>query len=124
MDCVIAAGVNMSRVPMGLPIMLPMKNGFGIYKSPNLESVIPASIQPVRLAREMIAKEIRSVEETLDTFGYHSSHRKGAIPRRQAGAFDGEIVPRGDVDSPDRQRALHGGRRASLQRHALEASGR
>ena len=42
MDVVIAAGVeSMSRVPMGLPAMLPAKNGFGTYKSPKIEARYP-----------------------------------------------------------------------------------
>src|SRR4029078_12889668 len=39
MDIVIAAGVEaMTRVPMGLASSLPAKNGFGHYKSPNIEA--------------------------------------------------------------------------------------
>src|SRR5713101_306343 len=42
MDCVIAAGVeSMTRVPMGLASQLPAKNGFGTYKSPNIEKRYP-----------------------------------------------------------------------------------
>src|SRR6266404_2507215 len=42
MDCVIAAGVeSMTRVPMGLASQLPAKNGFGHYKSPNIEKRYP-----------------------------------------------------------------------------------
>src|ERR1039458_5790278 len=42
MDIVIAAGVeSMTRVPMGLASQLPAKNGFGTYKSPNIEKRYP-----------------------------------------------------------------------------------
>jgi acetyl-CoA C-acetyltransferase len=42
MDVVIAAGVEaMTRVPMGLASSLPAKNGFGHYKSPNIEKRYP-----------------------------------------------------------------------------------
>src|SRR5690242_2358739 len=42
MDIVIAAGVeSMSRVPMGLSIQLPAKNGFGTPKSPKVEARYP-----------------------------------------------------------------------------------
>lgn len=42
MDIVIAAGVeSMSRVPMGLPTTLPMKNGLGFYVSPGMQKRYP-----------------------------------------------------------------------------------
>src|SRR5437868_4740734 len=42
MDIVIAAGVeSMTRVPMGLASSLPAKNGYGNYKSPNIEQRYP-----------------------------------------------------------------------------------
>ncbi|MFO1235467.1 MAG: acetyl-CoA C-acetyltransferase [Alphaproteobacteria bacterium] len=105
MDCVIAAGVeSMSRVPMGLPIMLPMKNGFGIYKSPGLEKRYPGIMFSQFDGAEMIAKKYDLSKETLDTFGYHS-HRKGK-EATEAGAFDGEIVPLEIVDA-EGNAALH-----------------
>ncbi len=105
MDCVIAAGVeSMSRVPMGLPIMLPMKNGFGIYKSPGLEKRYPGIMFSQFDGAEMIAKKYDLSKETLDTFGYHS-HRKGK-EATENGAFDGEIVPLEIVDA-EGNAALH-----------------
>ena len=105
MDCVIAAGVeSMSRVPMGLPIMLPMKNGFGIYKSPGLEKRYPGIMFSQFDGAEMIAKKYDLSKETLDTFGYHS-HRKGK-EATESGAFDGEIVPLEIVDA-EGNAALH-----------------
>src|SRR4030081_2580983 len=42
MDVVIAGGVeSMTRVPIGLSTALPAKNGFGTYKSPNMEARYP-----------------------------------------------------------------------------------
>src|SRR5947199_2215937 len=42
MDVVIAAGVeSMTRVPMGLSVALPAKEGFGIPKSPRMEARYP-----------------------------------------------------------------------------------
>ena len=92
MDVVIAAGIeSMTRVPMGMPISLPFKNGFGIYKSPNIEERYP-NIQFSQFAgAEMMAKKYGLTKEQLDTFGYES-HRK-AIAATQGGLFDAEIVP-------------------------------
>ena len=92
MDVVIAAGIeSMTRVPMGMPISLPFKNGFGIYKSPNIEERYP-NIQFSQFAgAEMMAKKYGLTKEQLDTFGYES-HRK-AIAGTQGGLFDAEIVP-------------------------------
>ena len=92
MDVVIAAGIeSMTRVPMGRPISLPFKNGFGIYKSPNIEERYP-NIQFSQFAgAEMMAKKYGLTKEQLDTFGYES-HRK-AIAATQGGLFDAEIVP-------------------------------
>ena len=42
MDVVIAGGVeHMTRVPMGLPHILPVKNGMGDYMSPRLKARYP-----------------------------------------------------------------------------------
>src|SRR6202045_1060781 len=42
MDVVIAAGVEaMTRVPMGLSVALPAKEGFGVPKSPRMEDRYP-----------------------------------------------------------------------------------
>ncbi|ABS63164.1 acetyl-CoA acetyltransferase [Parvibaculum lavamentivorans DS-1] len=92
MDVVIAAGIeSMTRVPMGMPISLPFKNGFGIYKSPNIEERYP-NIQFSQFAgAEMMAKKYGLTKDQLDEFAYNS-HQK-AIAATQAGLFDEEIVP-------------------------------
>jgi acetyl-CoA C-acetyltransferase len=91
MDIVIAAGVeSMTRVPMGLPAVLPAKNGFGFYKSPQMEARYPGINFSQFDGAEMIAKKYDLSKDMLDTFGYNS-HRK-AIAATQGGAFDGEIV--------------------------------
>tara|TARA_R110000824_G_scaffold118960_2_gene271560 strand:- start:174141 stop:175313 length:1173 start_codon:yes stop_codon:yes gene_type:complete len=91
MDVVIAAGIeSMTRVPMGMPISLPFKNGFGIYKSPNIEERYP-NIQFSQFAgAEMIAKKYNLSKDTLDEFAFNS-HQK-AIAATKAGAFDDEIL--------------------------------
>lgn len=92
MDVVVAAGIeSMTRVPMGMPISLPFKNGFGIYKSPNIEERYP-NIQFSQFAgAEMMAKKYGLKKEQLDEFAYNS-HEK-AIKATQGGLFDNEIVP-------------------------------
>jgi acetyl-CoA C-acetyltransferase len=105
MDCVIAAGVeSMTRVPMGLGITLPMKNGFGIYKSPNLETRYPGIMFSQFDGAEMIAKKYDLTKDVLDEFGYNS-HRKGR-EATESGAFDGEIVPLEIVDA-EGNKVLH-----------------
>lgn len=91
MDVVVAAGIeSMTRVPMGMPISLPFKNGFGIYKSPNIEQRYP-NIQFSQFAgAEMMAKKYGLTKDQLDEYAYNS-HQK-AIAATQAGLFDEEIV--------------------------------
>ena len=58
MDCVIAAGVeSMTRVPMGLASQLPAKNGFGTYKSPNIEKRYPNIVFSQFTGAEMMAEK-------------------------------------------------------------------
>jgi acetyl-CoA C-acetyltransferase len=92
MDVVIAAGVeSMSRVPMGLSAALPMKNGFGNYKSPRLEEEYPGIVFSQFAGAEMIAKKYGFTKDQLDRFGYESHQR--AIAATQGGKFNDEIVP-------------------------------
>jgi acetyl-CoA C-acetyltransferase len=92
MDIVIAAGVeSMTRVPMGLSAALPMQNGFGFYKSPELEKKYPNIQFSQFTGAEMVAKKYGLNKEQLDEYAY-SSHQK-AIAATQAGAFKTEIVP-------------------------------
>jgi acetyl-CoA C-acetyltransferase len=92
MDCVIAAGVeSMTRVPMGLPSGLPAKNGFGHYKSPNIEKRYPNIEFSQFPGAEMMAKKYDISKEQLDQYSYESHQR--AIAATQAGLFKDEIVP-------------------------------
>ena len=92
MDVVIAAGVeSMTRVPMGLSVVLPAKNGFGVPKSPGMEERYP-NIQFSQFAgAEMMAKKYGLTRDQLDEFGFRS-HQK-AIAATQGGRFKDEIIP-------------------------------
>ncbi len=92
MDVVIAGGVeSMTRVPMGLSAALPAKNGFGFYKSANIEERYPNIQFSQFTGAEMMAKKYGLDKEALDRFAYES-HQK-AIGATQAGLFKSEIVP-------------------------------
>ena len=92
MDIVIAAGVeSMSRVPMGMPAILPFKNGLGHSKSPRMETRYPGIQFSQFVGAEMVASKYGLTKDELDSFGY-SSHAK-AIAATKGGAFDSEIVP-------------------------------
>lgn len=92
MDVVIAAGVeSMTRVPMGLPANLPLKNGFGFYVSPAMQKRYPGVEFSQFMGAEMIAKNYELSRDMLDEFAY-SSHQR-AITATRAGCFGDEIVP-------------------------------
>ncbi|MEZ5764369.1 MAG: acetyl-CoA C-acetyltransferase [Xanthobacteraceae bacterium] len=92
MDVVIAAGVeSMTRVPMGLPATLPAKNGFGHYKSPEIEKHYPNIEFSQFTGAEMMAKKYNLTKDELDQYSYDSHQR--AIAATQAGLFKEEIVP-------------------------------
>jgi acetyl-CoA C-acetyltransferase len=92
MDVVIAAGVeSMTRVPMGLASSLPAKNGFGHYKSPNIEQHYPNIMFSQFTGAEMMAEKYGLSKDELDEYSY-SSHQR-AIAATQAGAFKDEIIP-------------------------------
>ena len=92
MDCVIAAGVeSMSRVPMGMQVALPAKNGFGYYMSDRVKTRYGVEDFSQFTGAEMIAKKYDYSRETLDDFGFLSQQR--AIAAAKAGAFDKEILP-------------------------------
>jgi acetyl-CoA C-acetyltransferase len=92
MDVVIAAGVeSMTRVPMGLASQLPAKNGFGHYKSPNIEQRYPNIVFSQFTGAEMMAEKYGLSKDELDEYSYHSHQR--AIAATQAGHFKTEIVP-------------------------------
>jgi acetyl-CoA C-acetyltransferase len=92
MDIVIAAGVeSMTRVPMGLTSALPAKNGFGHYKSPNIEQHYPEIQFSQFTGAEMMADKYGLAKDDLDRYAYQSHQR--AIAATQSGAFNDEIVP-------------------------------
>ena len=92
MDIVIAAGVeSMTRVPMGTPNILPMKNGLGFYVSPLMQKRYPAIQFSQFTGAEMIAKNYGIEKSELDAYALRS-HRN-AIAATKAGLFDAEIVP-------------------------------
>ncbi|MFM2119317.1 MAG: hypothetical protein RL722_785 [Pseudomonadota bacterium] len=92
MDIVIAAGVeSMSRVPMGLPNVLPAKSGFGNYISPALAARYPGPDFSQFIGAEMIARRYGMSREQLDAYALQSHQRAAAA--QAAGAFAAEILP-------------------------------
>jgi len=92
MDIVIAAGVeSMTRVPMGTPNTLPLKNGLGFYVSPLMQQRYPDVQFSQFTGAEMIARNYGIEKMELDAYALRS-HRN-AIAATQAGLFDQEIVP-------------------------------
>ncbi|MEO8813221.1 MAG: acetyl-CoA C-acetyltransferase [Caulobacteraceae bacterium] len=90
-DIVIAAGVeSMTRVPMGLSVVLPAQNGYGVPKSPGMEARYPNIQFSQFMGAEMMAEKYGLSKDQLDEFGYRSHQR--AIAATQAGAFRDEIV--------------------------------
>src|SRR3569833_43676 len=90
MDIVIASGVeSMTRVPMGLSVALPAKEGFGNPKSPRMEERYPNIQFSQFMGAEMMAKKYGLTKDQLDEFGYGSHQR--AIAATQGGAFKDEI---------------------------------
>ena len=105
MDCVIAAGVeSMSRVPMGLPITLPYKEGHGFYVSPAMQERYPGVQFSQFAGAEMVAKKYNLTKGEIDAYAYRSHER--AIAATQAGAFDTEIVPI-EVTNEDGDKEMH-----------------
>lgn len=92
MDVVIAAGVeSMSRVPMGMPMFLPQKEGLGFYVSPRMERRYPGVQFSQFTGAEMIAEKYGLDREAMDAFAL-SSHQK-AKAAAENGRFAAEIVP-------------------------------
>jgi acetyl-CoA C-acetyltransferase len=100
-DVVIAAGVeSMTRVPMGLSVALPAKEGFGVPKSPRMEERYPNIQFSQFMGAEMVAEKYKLTKDQLDEYGYRSHQR--AIAATQAGAFKDELVA---VDGKDAEGA-------------------
>src|SRR6201986_1873615 len=92
MDVVIASGVeSMTRVPMGLSVALPAKEGFGVPKSPRMEDRYPNMQFSQFRGAEMMAKKYGLSKDQLDEYGYGSPQK--AIAATQGGAFKDEIIP-------------------------------
>ena len=91
MDVVIAAGVeSMSRVPMGMPMTLPAKNGLGYYVSPQMQARYPGVEFSQFFGAEAIAKKYELSKDMLDAYAFQSHQR--AIAAMNAHAFDDEIL--------------------------------
>jgi acetyl-CoA C-acetyltransferase len=105
MDVVIAAGVeSMSRVPMGMPIALPFKNGLGLYVSPGIGKKYPGIQFNQFTGAEMVAEKYELTREELDAYGYESHQR--AIAATQGGVFENEIIPI-EVENEDGEKEIH-----------------
>lgn len=91
MDVVIAAGVeSMTRVPMGLPSSLPLKNGMGFYVSPLMQARYPGVEFSQFIGAEMIAKKYELSKGQIDRFALLSHQR--AIEAARTGRFEEEVV--------------------------------
>ncbi|WP_114226558.1 MULTISPECIES: acetyl-CoA C-acetyltransferase [Sphingomonas] len=92
-DVVIACGVeSMTRVPMGLPVILPMQAGIGIGPWPqSIKDRYGVTEFSQFTGAEMIASNYGMAREELDAFALES-HRRGAAATAR-GDFDDEIVP-------------------------------
>ena len=100
-----AAGVeSMTRVPMGLSVALPAKNGFGVPKSPRMEERYPNIQFSQFMGAEMMAKKYGLTKDELDEFGFTSQQR--AIAATQAGAFKDEILAL-EITTADGKTEIH-----------------
>ena len=103
-DVVIAAGVeSMTRVPMGLAVMLPLQAGIG--KGPWPQSILErygVTEFSQFTGAEMIARNYQMSREELDAFALESHRRAAAATER--GDFDQEIVPLAVVDADGNER--------------------
>ncbi len=105
MDIVIAAGVeSMTRVPMGMPDVLPAKQGLGRYKSPRMEVRYPGVDFGQIRGAEMVAEKYGLTKDELDAFALES-HRRATVATK-TGLFDREIVPL-PVSMPDGSTETH-----------------
>ncbi len=97
-DVVIAAGVeSMTRVPMGLPVILPMQAGIGIGPWPqSIKDRFGVDQFSQFTGAEMIARNYGFTRDELDAFAL-DSHRRAATATA-AGAFGREIVVLDGID--------------------------
>ena len=122
-DIVIAAGVeSMTRVPMGLPVILPMQAGIGTGPWPqSIKDRFGVTEFSQFTGAEMIARDYGFSRDDLDAFAL-DSHRKAAAAR-DAGAFDREIVVLDvtDKDGNPQRHAADEGIRADASMEGLGA---
>ncbi len=112
----------MTRVPMGLPVILPMQAGIGTGPWPqSIKDRFGVSEFSQFTGAEMIARDYGFTREQLDEFAL-DSHRKAAAAR-DAGAFDREIVVLDvtDKDGNGRHHAADEGIRADASLDGLRS---
>ncbi|CAN7310185.1 acetyl-CoA C-acetyltransferase [Phenylobacterium sp. LjRoot225] len=92
-DVVVAAGVeSMTRVPMGLPYLLPMQHGVGAGPwSQKIKARYGVEEFSQFTGAQMMADKYGFDREALDRFALESHRRAEAATK--AGAFENEIVP-------------------------------
>jgi acetyl-CoA C-acetyltransferase len=97
-DVVIAAGVeSMTRVPMGLAVLLPMQAGIGTGPWPqSIKDRYGVTEFSQFTGAEMIARNYQMSREELDSFALES-HRR-AVAATERGDFEDEVVPLTIVD--------------------------
>ena len=105
-DVVIAAGVeSMTRVPMGLPVLLPMQAGIGVGPWPqSIKDRYGVTEFSQFTGAEMIAQNYQMTRGELDAFALQSHQRAAAAT--DAGVFEDEIVPVKVIDA-DGNESLH-----------------
>ncbi|MGL5839271.1 MAG: acetyl-CoA C-acetyltransferase [Sphingorhabdus sp.] len=92
MDMVIAGGVeSMTRVPMGLAMTLPHKEGFGSSMSPAQQRRYPGVVFSQFPGAEMMASKYGFERADLDAFALESHKRAAAATLSDA--FKDEILP-------------------------------
>ena len=120
-DVVIAAGVeSMTRVPMGLAVMLPMQAGIGIGPWPqSIKDRYGVEQFSQFTGAEMIARNYRMSREELDAFALESHRRAAAATTR--GDFHDEIVSLTVIgeDGSERQHVTDEGIRADASMEGL-----
>ncbi len=105
MNCVIASGIeHMTRVPMGLGVSLPAKEGFGVPSGPEIIEKYNGGGFSQFVGAEMMAKKYDISRERLDEYAYNS-HQK-AIAATQGGLFDEEILAL-EITTEDGSKEMH-----------------
>src|SRR6266540_1810097 len=90
--CALPIFESMTRVPMGLPYLLPMQHGVGAGPwSQKIKARYGVEEFSQFTGAQMMADKYAFDRETLDRFALESHRRAEAATR--AGAFEDEIVP-------------------------------